>query len=144
MIEQIMSQKFLFPIFFLTIISTNAWAQGVSHILPETRLAKRYYGNDYRWYKKNIPFFNCSDTTLQNVYYYRWQLDKAHLRNVGKLGYIVTEFLNDMSWDRNPYSSITSASTFHIYEGRWLKNRRYINDYINESTLKRGAKKMGF
>ncbi len=97
----------------------------------ENRVAKQYYGHDYQWYQKNIPFFECSDTTIQNVYYYRWRLYKAHLKNLGPLGYIVTEFLNNMTWDLEPYNSLNDATSFHIYEGRWLKNRQYINNYID-------------
>ncbi len=97
----------------------------------ENNVARKYYGHDFQWYQKNIPFFECSDTTIQNVYYYRWRLYKAHLKNLGPLGYIVTEFLNNMSWDLEPYNSLNDATSFHIYEGRWLKNRQYINNYID-------------
>jgi hypothetical protein len=90
-----------------------------------------HFGNDSNWYLHNIPFFECSDTTIRNVYYYRWKLYKAHLKNLGAYGYIVTEFLNAMSWDRKPYNSLNDATSYHIYEGRWLKNPRYIRDYIN-------------
>lgn len=102
-----------------------------THFIHETKLSNHYFGNDKTWYLKNIPFFECSDTLLQNVYYYRWKLYKAHLRNIGADGYIVTEFLNAMSWDRKPYNSLNDATSYHIYEGRWLKNPRYMEDYIN-------------
>ncbi len=88
------------------------------------------FGNDRGWYMDNIPFFECSDNDIESVYYYRWELYKAHIRNIGKEGYVITEFLNPMSWDRKPYNSLNDATAFHIYEGRWLKDKHYINGYI--------------
>ena len=68
---------------------------------------------------------------MEQVYYYRWKLYKAHLRNVGKDQFVTTEFINDMGWDIDPYSTINAATMHHIYEGRWLKDDRYMNGYIN-------------
>lgn len=96
------------------------------------------FGNDKAWYINNIPFFECSDTTIENVYYYRWLLYKAHIRNLGKDGHIITEFLNPMGWDLKPYNSLNDATSFHIYEGRWLKDQQYIQDYINYMYKKGG------
>ena len=104
---------------------------GMNQILNQSELAKEYYKNDARWYLNNIPFFECSDKKIQDVYYYRWKLYKAHIRNVGQNYYVITEFLDKVSWDKEPYSSLNDATGFHIYEGRWLKNRKYINGYIN-------------
>ena len=104
---------------------------GVARLLNHKELASAYFGADSAWYIKNIPFFECSDKQIQDVFYYRWKLYKAHLRYVGYYGYIVTEFLDNVSWDRDPYSSLNDATGFHIYEGRWLRNNRYMNDYIN-------------
>ena len=100
-------------------------------ILNQEKLAKEYFKNDAQWYLENIPFFECSDKKIQDVYYYRWKLYKAHIRNVGQDYYVITEFLDDVSWDKDPYSSLNDATGFHIYEGRWLKNRKYIDGYIN-------------
>ena len=94
-------------------------------------VSSREFGNDKGWYLKNIPFFECSDKNIQQVYYYRWKLYKAHLKNLGAYGYIVTEFLNTMGWDLKPYNSLNDATSFHMYEGRWLKDQRYIRDYIS-------------
>src|SRR5665213_344941 len=113
-------------------VTTSACSQVKgTHFIDASRMSMHYFDNDKNWYLQNIPFFECSDTILENVYYYRWKLYKAHLRDLGKEGYIVTEFLNAMSWDRKPYNSLNDATSYHIYEGRWLRNRRYMEDYIN-------------
>ena len=99
--------------------------------LDEARLAKQAFGNDAPWYENNIPFFETSDPSLQKIYYYRWEVFRAHQRDLGALGYISTEFLDDVSWQREPYASLNDASGFHIAEGRWLRDRRYTSDYID-------------
>ena len=99
--------------------------------LDQKQLAQRYYGADTNWYVHNIPFFDCSDKEIEAVYYYRWKLYKAHIRHVGVDEFVITEFINDVHWDRDPYSTINAATMHHIYEGRWLKDDRYMDAYIN-------------
>jgi Mannosylglycerate hydrolase MGH1-like glycoside hydrolase domain/NedA-like, galactose-binding domain len=114
----------------IAVFKTNAGQNGTD-ILPEKSLANHYFGNDAPWFEKNIPFFDCSDPEFTQIYYYRWKLYKSHLKDLGSRGYIVTEFLDDVSWALKPYQSLNDATAFHIEEGRWLKDNRYLNDYIN-------------
>jgi hypothetical protein len=117
---------------FFVFIPTAAIVQaGGTNFLPMQTLATDNFGNDAPWFEANIPFFECSDPEITRVYYYRWQLYKAHLRDLGERGYIVTEFLNDVGWAKAPYQSLNDATAFHIHEGRWLKDNRYVNDYID-------------
>ena len=120
-----------FAVIISCMLFLNFSFSGGNQIIDHNKLAKEYYNEDTQWYLDNIPFFECSDKKIQDVYYYRWKLYKAHIRDVGEDGYIITEFLNDVSWDKNPYSSLNDATGFHIYEGRWLKNRKYLDGYIN-------------
>ncbi|OQO04307.1 hypothetical protein B0A48_10918 [Cryoendolithus antarcticus] len=99
--------------------------------LNATTLAKQYFGNDAPWYHDRIPYFECSDKELQDVYYYRWKIFRAHQRDLGARGYISTEFLDDVSWQLEPWASLNDATGFHIGEGRWSRDRRFSNDYIN-------------
>ena len=99
--------------------------------LDRDAILTRHYGNDADWYRDRIPLFDSSDATLDAVYYYRWQVFRAHQRDLGAKGYISTEFLNDVSWQREPYASLNDATAFHIAEGRWLRDRRFADDYIN-------------
>lgn len=93
-------------------------------------IARKHFGNDAPWYVERIPFFESSDPQLDAVWYYRWSLFRAHQRDLGAEGYITTEFLDDVSWQRQPYASLNDASGFHIAEGRWLNDRRFTDDYI--------------
>lgn len=58
--------------------------------LDTKSLADQYFGNDAPWYKDRIPYFECSDSEIQDVYYYRWKLFRAHQRDLGQRGYIST------------------------------------------------------
>jgi hypothetical protein len=117
---------FLSLIFFLcTAYETHA------QVLDHSKLAHEYYHEDAQWFLDNTPFFEYSDKQIEQVYYYRWKLYKAHIRNVEQNQYVITEFSNDVTWDRDPYSTINAATMHHIYEGRWLKDNRYMDGYIN-------------
>ena len=118
-------------VFFSTILLLACKDKSSITTIDHAQLATQYYGTDAPWYLDNIPFFECSDKEIEAVYYYRWKLYKAHIRNVGEDEYVITEFINDMHWDRDPYSTINAATMHHIYEGRWLKDDRYMDSYIN-------------
>lgn len=94
-------------------------------------LAIGYFGNDAPWYEVRIPFFESADPKIDAVYYYRWSIFRAHQRDLGEIGYITTEFADDVDWQREPYASLNDASGFHIAEGRWLNDRRFTSDYID-------------
>ena len=117
--------------FFSTVFLLACTDKGSITTIDHAQLASQYYGTDAPWYLDNIPFFECSDKEIEAVYYYRWKLYKAHIRKVGEDEYVITEFINDMHWDRDPYSTINAATMHHIYEGRWLKDDCYMNSYIN-------------
>jgi len=117
--------------FSLFCVVTDVAGQNGTYLLPQSSLANHYFGNDAPWFQQNIPFFDCSDPQINQIYYYRWQLYKSHLKDIGARGYIVTEFLDDVGWAWNPYQSLNDATAFHINEGRWLRDQRYVDDYIN-------------
>lgn len=94
-------------------------------------IAVARFGNDAPWYEGNIPLFESSDQKLDQIYYYRWSVFRAHQRDLGPRGYITTEFLDDVGWQREPYASLNDATGFHIQEGRWLRDRRYAGDYVD-------------
>lgn len=116
----------IFPVFLLSCSRADKMTEP-----DHQQLATKYFKEDAQWYLDNIPFFECSDSSLEQVYYYRWKMYKAHLRNTGDNHFVITEFINHVAWDRDPFCTINAASMHHIYEGRWLKDDRYMNGYIN-------------
>jgi hypothetical protein len=106
-------------------------AQPLATSLDTAGIAKARFGNDAPWFERRIPFLETADPRIDAVYYYRWGLFRAHQRDLGKQGYITTEFADDVDWQRQPYASLNDASGFHIAEGRWLNDRRFTSDYID-------------
>ncbi|MPZ82183.1 MAG: hypothetical protein GEV28_18000 [Actinophytocola sp.] len=82
------------------------------------------------WYKANIPFLEVPDSSIQDVYYYRWSTYKRHLRYTDQsTGYVVTEFHNPPGYSA-PLGGIVAAAGHHIAEGRWLRDRGPLDDYL--------------
>ena len=99
--------------------------------LPTAALARQAYGNDAAWFVANVPAFDCADPDLAAIYAYRWRLYKAHLRNLGPKGWLVTEFLDDVGWQRQPYAMLNDATPFHLAEGRWLRDRGPLDAFVD-------------
>jgi len=97
----------------------------------DTETVKNYVTNDqaFDWLSNNVPLFECPDSTIEKIYYYRWWTFRKHLKQTPD-GFVFTEFITPMNHG-GKYNTISSALGHHIYEGRWLRNPQYINDYIN-------------
>jgi hypothetical protein len=85
---------------------------------------------DFDWYKANIPFFDSPDRDINTTYYYRWELVTRHLTyGSPNTGYLFTEFANRPFWS-GAYGAIACPSGHQIYETRWLRDGRYVQDYL--------------
>ncbi len=81
------------------------------------------------WMLGQIPYFECPDQTLEEIYYFRWWVYRKHIKETPE-GYIITEFHPDVDW-AGAYNSINCASGHHLAEGRWLRDgAQYMEDYI--------------
>ena len=83
----------------------------------------------FDWLSKNIPLFECPDTTLEKIYYYRWWAIRKHLKETPD-GFVFTEFITPVN-HAGKHNTVSSALGHHIYELRWLHNQKYLDDYIN-------------
>ena len=96
-------------------------------LLHADQLLSQSDPQDAAWIAANVPLFECPDADLQSIYYFRWHVCHRHIRQT-PLGYIVTEFLPDVKW-AGKYNSICCAAGHHIYEGRWIRDPKYLDDY---------------
>jgi hypothetical protein len=78
--------------------------------------------DSWSWLQKEIPFFECPDRDVEEIYYFRWWSFRKHLEQTTN-GFVFTEFLTKPQ-------PISSALGFHIAEGRWLHDQNYLDDYI--------------
>lgn len=81
----------------------------------------------YQWLSANIPLFDCPDSTLQQIYYFRWWSFRKHLVQT-PFGFIFTEFITPVKFG-GAFNGISSATGHQVYEGRWLRNAAYIEQY---------------
>jgi hypothetical protein len=114
----------------LVLAGTGAPACG--QVLDKQKLleAQTFWDNrDWDWYKQTIPFFECPDPDIDTTYYYRWELVTKHLTyGSPSTGYVFTEFIDRPSWSGR-YGAISCPAGHQLYEVRWLRDRRYAQDY---------------
>ncbi|MCF7730631.1 MAG: discoidin domain-containing protein [Akkermansiaceae bacterium] len=89
-----------------------------------------WINEDFDWYERNIPLFDCPDQEINTTYYYRWELVTRHLvYGNPNHGYAFTEFANRPFWS-GAYGTISCPAGLQINEVRWLHNPRYVRDYV--------------
>lgn len=114
-----------------TFVPAEARPPAHTHILDQQSLAERNFGADAPWFLANIPFLEIDDSEIQQIYFYRWKLYQAHLRDIGAQGTVVTEFLDAVTWERKPWSTLNDSSSFHLSEGRWLRHPDLLDPFID-------------
>lgn len=81
------------------------------------------------WLAANAPLFECPDSAIEKIYYYRWWTFRKHLKQTPE-GFIFTEFITPVK-HAGKFNAISCAAGHHIYEGRWLRDPQYVDQYIN-------------
>lgn len=133
-----MKHRFLGLFKQAAVVSLLGWATASSAqprpqapTLPLSSLATQYFGADAPWYLANIPFLEIDDPEIQQIYYYRWKVYRSHIRQIGPQGTTVLEFLPNVPWARQPYTDLNDSASFHLMEGRWLRNPTTVDDLID-------------
>ena len=109
-------------------------AQITPHGLPRLdreTVSQTYFGADAPWFVDRIPFLEIDDPQIQQIYYYRWKVFRSHIREIGAQGTTVLEFLADVPWAREPYTDLNDSASFHLREGRWLRDPSVVDDLID-------------
>ena len=113
-------------------VGLAACARPASPILDKQALLQRYDwwdNRDWNWYAEHIPFFESPDSAIDATWYYRWELITKHLTyGSPEIGYTFTEFLDRPFWS-GAYGAISCPLGHQLYEVRWLKDRRVIEDF---------------
>ena len=77
----------------------------------------------------NVPLIDIPDKDIEETYYFRWWTYRKHIKNT-KDGFVITEFLPEVNWSKK-HNTINCPAAHHIYEGRWLRDTKYVSDYID-------------
>jgi hypothetical protein len=80
------------------------------------------------WMRANVPLLSVPDAEFERIYYYRWWAFRKHIVAT-PAGWVITEFLRPVK-HATQYNAISCALGLHIAEGRWLRDRRYLDDYL--------------
>jgi hypothetical protein len=78
--------------------------------------------DSWSWLQKEIPFFECPDREVEEMYYFRWWSFRKHIEQTTN-GFVFSEFLTRQT-------PVSSALGHQIVEGRWLRDQNYLDDYI--------------
>jgi len=81
----------------------------------------------WEFLEANIPLFECPDKDFELTYYFRWWTYRKHIKKTPD-GFVITEFLPDVSWS-GKHNTISCPAGHHFYEGRWLHDPNYLDDY---------------
>lgn len=79
------------------------------------------------WMESNVPLFECPDREIEKAYYFRWWTYRKHIRDTPD-GFVITEFLPPVSWSKK-HNTINCPAGHHFYEGRWIRDNKYLDDY---------------
>ena len=95
----------------------------------DEELFKNNIPNSEAWafLKANIPLFECPDEDIEQTYYFRWWTYRKHIKQTPD-GWVITEFLPQVSWSAK-HNTISCPAGHHFYEGRWLADAKYLDDY---------------
>lgn len=96
----------------------------------EDENVKQAIPNDsaWSWMQQNIPLFECPQKNFEEIFYYRWWTLRKHIEKTPQ-GFAFTEFLVPRTY-ADKYNLISSALGHHIYESRWLHDKKYMDDNL--------------
>jgi hypothetical protein len=98
---------------------------------PQVLLERQTWwdNRDWAWYRERIPFLETPDSAIDATYYYRWELLTKHLTyGSPETGYTFTEFIDRPFWS-GAFGAISCPLGHQLYEVRWLKDRRILEDF---------------
>ncbi|HEX2860817.1 MAG TPA: glycosyl hydrolase family 65 protein [Lacunisphaera sp.] len=76
------------------------------------------------WLGENVPRFECPDAAVEETYWFRWWALRKQLRRDEASGrHVFGEFITRAR-------PVSSALGHHLMEGRWLRDRKYHDDYV--------------
>jgi hypothetical protein len=81
-----------------------------------------------QWMAENVPLFDCPDTTVERIYYFRWWTYRKHIKQTPQ-GIVLTEFLKPVS-HAGPFNTVSCAVGHHLAEGRWMRDQRPLDEYV--------------
>ncbi len=114
----------------LCVINTEKhkdYVERFNSLYPETIVNAITDADAWNWMQSNIPLLDCSERCIEEIYYFRWWVYRKHIKQTSD-GFVVTEFLPVVR-HAGKHNTINCPVGHQIYEGRWLKEQKYLDDY---------------
>jgi hypothetical protein len=109
----------------LAVLDSTTFSNYVVHFnAMEDENVTNYISNadSWSWLQKEIPFFECPDREVEEMYYFRWWSLRKHIEQATN-GFVLSEFLTRQQ-------PVSSALGHQIAELRWLHNQNYLDGYV--------------
>jgi hypothetical protein len=81
----------------------------------------------WEFLQTNVPLLDCPDKELEEIYFFRWWTFRKHIKQTPD-GFVLSEFLPKVGW-AGKHNTIPCAAGHHLYEGRWLADPVFLEDY---------------
>ncbi|TWT97678.1 Beta-L-arabinobiosidase precursor [Botrimarina colliarenosi] len=94
--------------------------EAVVNLVPNSQAAA--------WLAEEAPRFDCPSTRLVETYYFRWWSYRKHIKATPD-GRVLTEFITPVS-HAGAFNTIACAIGHHVAEGRWLRDRGLLDEYL--------------
>ena len=96
----------------------------------DNEIYKQFISNDeaFDFLAESIPLIDIPNKKIEETYYFRWWTFRKHIKSTID-GFVITEFLPEVNWSKK-HNTINCPAAHHIYEGRWLRDPKYISEYI--------------
>src|ERR1700733_267954 len=109
------------------VLKPEAYRHYVERFREQEKEATGTVGADpWNWMQREIPWFDSSDKSFEEMYYFRWYAFKKHILHTPS-GYLITEWLDRP--EMTDRGTLSDAAPFHLNEARWLHNRSISEDY---------------
>ena len=105
------------------------YVETFNRLFPEEVINAVPDAQAWEWMQQNTPLFACPDPDVERTWYYRWWTFRKHIKKTAN-GHILTEFLKPVK-HATDHNAISCALGHHIAEGRWVRNRQYLDEYLN-------------
>ena len=95
----------------------------------DEELYVQHVPNERAWafLKGNIPLFDCPNEDFTRTYLFRCWTYRKHIKDTPD-GFVITEFRPKVGW-AGKHNTINCPAGHHFYEGRWMHDQRYLDDY---------------
>jgi hypothetical protein len=110
------------------VLKSESYRHYVERFREQEKEATGTIGADpWSWMQREIPWFDSSDKSFEEMYYFRWYAWSKHLVET-KRGYVITEWLPKPEAADGFFGALPDAAPFHIGEARWLREKKIAED----------------